>query len=435
MTHDAVTGLPNRNHLHDHIQKVIGSGSLEERSLALLVVNLERFKEINDTLGHHNGDLLLQKVGERLQGHLTEIELLGHLGRDEFAVLTQVTGKEETEETVRQIQETVKAPFVIEGLSLDVTTQIGIALFPDHGEDPNLLLQRADVAISLARKAGEGHAFYDPEGDPYTPRRLIMTSELRHAIENDQLTLHYQPKIDLKDHHISGVEALARWNHPKFGFIPPDQFIPLAEQTGLIGPLTLWVLNEALRQCSVWRKSGLTLAVSVNLSVRNLQDAHLPDHIGKFLEAWEVPVSMLEVEITESTIMANPMVAMDTLTRINEMGVRISIDDFGTGYSSLAYLKKFPATEIKIDKFFIQGVGESDLDSHIVQSTIDLGHNLGLVVVAEGIENELTYDHLTILGCDEVQGYYMSRPLPPADLMEWIMTRPANQGAKKVNKG
>jgi EAL domain-containing protein (putative c-di-GMP-specific phosphodiesterase class I) len=270
---------------------------------------------------------------------------------------------------------------------------------------------------------------YARERDEYSPDRLTMLTELRRAIDAGELVLHYQPKAELRSGEVSGVEALVRWSHPTRGLIPPDEFIPLAQKTGVIVPLTHFVLNEALRQCRTWQLEGLNLCVGVNLSARNLLDVNLPDTVGGLLAKWEVAPSLLELEITESTILADPIRAMHVLSRLGDMGVRLAIDDFGTGYSSLAYLKRLPVDELKIDKSFVQGMERDDNDAVIVRSTIDLGRNLGLRVVAEGVETDEAWRRLASLGCDVAQGYYLSRPVPAAELASWLR---ANRGRRAL---
>lgn len=424
MTHDTLTDLPNRTMLHDRLLQTILAGQRENKSFALLLMDLNGFKEINDTLGHHNGDMLLQQIRPRLESVLQKSDTLARMGGDEFAVLLPDMAIKDSASVACKILETLDQPFVIEGLSLQVSGSIGIACYPAHGEDPNLLIQRAEVAMYIAKNACDGYKIFEPGHDPYNTRRLAMISELRNAIDNNQLILYYQPKIDLKTGYVSGMEALVRWQHPRYDFMPPDQFIPLAEQTGLIKPLTIWVLNEALHQCRERCDAGIELGVAVNVSARNLQDTRLPDQISNLLETWRVPPHLLKLEITESTIMSNLQTSMEVLTRLSTMGINLSVDDFGTGHSSLAYLKKLPINEIKIDKSFIKGIGIDDNDTLIVQATIDLGHNLGLTVVAEGIENEETYHRLANLGCDVGQGYFISRPISATELERWLRESP-----------
>lgn len=424
MTHDALTDLPNHTLLHDRLQQTLLEEGRKSSPLSLLVLGLGNFKEINDSLGHHSGDILLKEIGERLRGISGEPDTVARIGSDEFAVLLPAAGAEGAILTAQKILKTIEQPFILEGLTLEVGARIGIALCPDHGEDPDLLIQRADVAQSLAKKDDKDYYIYDPEQDSYNPRRLMILSDLRHAIDNNQLILYYQPKIDLKNGFICGVESLVRWQHPKHGLIPPDQFIQLAEQTGLIKYITLWVVNEALRQCSLWRQDGLELKTAVNLSARNLQDMELPDQIADLLKKWAIPPDLLRLEITESTVMANQRLATEILMHLSDMGIRQAIDDFGTGHSSLAYIKNLPVNEIKIDKSFIKGMGLSKNDTLIVQAAIELGHHLGLTVVAEGVENKESYDLLAQLGCDEAQGYYMSPPIPNTKLMAWLSQSP-----------
>jgi len=313
---------------------------------------------------------------------------------------------------------------VLEGYSVTVGASIGITLFPEHGADATALLRRADVAMYAAKQAQSGYALYTAAQDQYSPSKLGLTGELRGAIEGDQLCLHYQPKVDLRTGQLDSVEALVRWQHPARGFLPPDQFIPLAEQTGLITPLTHWVLTTAVRQCRAWQNAGRPIRVAVNLSARLLHDERLVETITATLAVHGVQATWLEVEITESAVMADPGRALDTLERLHQMGVRLAIDDFGTGYSSLAYLKRLPVDEVKIDKSFVRDMPTNGDDATIARSIIDLGHNLGLLVVAEGVEDQATWDQLGAMGCDQVQGYYLSRPISAADLTAWVAARP-----------
>ncbi|MBI5756850.1 MAG: EAL domain-containing protein, partial [Nitrospirae bacterium] len=407
----------------DRLQGTILSKRCERKGCALLLMDLDNFKEINDTLGHHNGDILLQEIGLRLLNLFQNTDTVARMGGDEFAVLLDEVDMENAVSAAGRILQAIEPPFVIEGLTLQVDASIGIAFCPEHGEDTDLLIQRAEVAMYMAKKFVDGYRIFDPEHDPYNTRRLVIISDLRRAIDNNQLSLYYQPKIDLKTGDVTGVEALARWQHPAYGFIPPDQFIPLAEQSGLIKPLTLWVLNEALRECRARSDEGIKIGVAVNISARNLQDVQLPAQIAELLDSWKVSPDLLELEITESTIMLNPEVSMDTLKHLNAMGIRLSVDDFGTGHSSLAYLKRLPINEIKIDKSFIKDICKDSNDTLIVQATIDLGHNLGLTVVAEGVENQDVYDRLAGLGCDIVQGYFISPPIPAAEFKKWFKAR------------
>lgn len=422
--YDTLTDLPNRTLLHDRLQQAILSARREGRSLALLVMDLDRFKEINNLLGHHYGDLVLQLIGPRLREALRESDTVARLGGDEFAVLLLSIDLEGAVLTAQKILKQFAGPFVVECLSLEVETSIGLALFPEHGEDASTLLRRADMAMYAAKQVGSGYAVYSPQHEQQSSSHLILMGDLRHAIDRDELFLVYQPKIDLRSGCIVGVEALVRWRHPIRGIILPDQFISLSEQGGLIKPLTLWVLNRALQQCRRWREAGFRFSVAVNLSARSLQDPQLPEQVFKLLQSHDVEPDRLELEITESVIMTDPLRAMETLHHLSKMNIRLSIDDFGTGYSSLGYLRKLPVEEIKIDKSFVRDMADEEDDAMIVRSTIDLAHNLGLQVVAEGVESQGIWDRLTALGCDAAQGYLMSRPLSPGDLADWLNGSP-----------
>jgi diguanylate cyclase (GGDEF)-like protein len=422
--HDSLTDLPNRTLFHDRVHQALTSARREHVPVAVMIMDLDRFKEVNDTLGHASGDELLKQVGLRLSESLRESDTVARLGGDEFGVLLpKVVDAEAAVAVARKLRTTLEEPFTIHGLALQMEASVGIALYPDHGGDVQSLLQRADVAMYVAKEHPAGCEVYTRERDDYSPDRLTLLTELRRAIDRGELVLHYQPKADLRTGEIHGVEALVRWLHPERGMIPPDEFIPPAQKTGVIGPLTMFVLDEALRQCRTWSLQGLELCVAVNLSTRNLLDLHLPEAVGELLARWEIPARLLELEITESTILADPVRAMQILSRLDEMGIRLAIDDFGTGYSSLAYLKRLPVDELKIDKSFILGMDESENDEVIVRSTIDLGRNLGLRVVAEGVESAKAWSRLSQLGCNTAQGYYLSRPVPADELTQWLADR------------
>jgi diguanylate cyclase (GGDEF)-like protein len=419
--HDALTDLPNRTLFHDRVGQALSVARREHIPSAVMIMDLDRFKEVNDTLGHASGDELLKQTGVRLRAALRESDTVARLGGDEFGVLLpKVVDSAAAVAVARKLRNALEEPFTIHGLALQIEASVGIALYPEHGEDVHSLLQRADVAMYVAKEHPGGCEVYARERDDYSPDRLTLLTELRRAIDRGELVLHYQPKADLRTNEVHGVEALVRWSHPNRGLIRPDEFIPLAQKTGVIVPLTFFVLNEAVRQCRTWQLEGLDLHVSVNLSARNLLDVHLPDTVGELLARWEVSPSLLELEITESTILADPIRAMHVLSRLSGMGVRLAIDDFGTGYSSLAYLKRLPVDELKIDKSFVQGMEEDENDAVIVRSTIDLGRNLGLRVVAEGVETAEAWRQLAALGCDVAQGYYLSRPVPAAELAAWL---------------
>jgi len=419
--HDALTGLPNRTLLHDRTAQALRAADRELVPAALLLLDLDRFKEVNDTLGHHHGDLLLVQVGQRLRAALRGVDTVARLGGDEFAVLLPtVATAAGAVEVAKKLQASLSEPFAVEGLTLDIETSIGIAVYPDHAGDPDELLQRADIAMYAAKATHAGFVLFDAALDQHSPRRLALLGELRRAIEQQQLVLHYQPKVDAHTGRVLGVEALVRWQHPEHGLVQPDDFIPLAERTGLIAPLTHDVLDQALRQCQAWQQAGHELPVAVNVSARRLLDLAFPDEVAGLLARWQVPARLLVVEITESTIMADPQRALEVLGRLHELGVELAIDDFGTGYSSMAYLKTLPVHELKVDRSFVMQMTSSTRDAVIVRSTVDLGRNLGLRVVAEGVEDPATWDELDALGCDAIQGYHISRPVPPDDLITWL---------------
>lgn len=362
----------------------------------------------------------MQQVGARVRDMIRKTDVVARLGGDEFAVLLPGIGAEQGVERARKIMEILERPFVIEDIQLDIEASIGITLFPEHGKDADTLIRRADVAMYHAKDKGCGYFIYEHEADPYSMRRLALMGELRYAIAQNELTLHYQPKVDLTTGHTMGVEALLRWNHPQHGFIPPDEFVPLAERTGLIRPLTLWVLNAALRQSHIWRMMGIELVVAVNLSARNLQESKLSSQIVDLLDAWDVPPSSLIVEVTESALMDDHSNARKILSDIKGVGVDASLDDFGTGYSSLVSLNQLPIAEIKIDRSFVMDMNSNQQSAAIVRSTIDLGHNLNRLVTAEGVEDRKTLEILMTMGCDKAQGYFLSRPLPADELVDWL---------------
>jgi diguanylate cyclase (GGDEF)-like protein len=422
--HDALTGLPNRTLLRDRIQQAILTASREGGRAAILMMDLDRFKEVNDSLGHHAGDELLKELGDRLQKILRASDTVARLGGDEFGLLLpKHDGPADVIPALEKICEALEQPIVLQELPLAIEASIGVALYPDDGDDVDTLLQHADVAMYAAKEGNVPYAFYDPSASHYDPARLTIVSELRRAIDRHELVLHYQPKAMLESGEVSSVEALLRWNHPSRGLIMPDDFIPLAQQTGLIKPLTLYVVAEALKQCRLWQEEGLRLSIAVNLSMRNLLDLEFPAQVASLLEEWGVDHDLLEFEITESTMLADPVRTKLILDKLSAMGIRLAIDDFGTGYSSLAYLKRLPVDEIKIDRSFVMHMSDDADNATIVRSTIDLGRNLGLEVVAEGVETEEVWNTLSSLGCTIAQGYYLSRPVPPNELRDWLRDR------------
>jgi diguanylate cyclase (GGDEF)-like protein/PAS domain S-box-containing protein len=426
--HDTLTGLPNRSLFTDRLQHAISTATRDKSSFGLLVMDMDRFKEVNDSLGHHSGDMLLQQIASRLRGVLREFDTVARLGGDEFGVLPGGgAALEGTVLTAAKVLAALDLPFNLGEAKVDVGLSIGIAQFPEHGRDAETLLRRADVAMYVAKRNKFGYAVYSPEQDEHSASRLALMGEMRQAIKGRQLALHYQPKVDLRRGTVFGVEALVRWNHPERGHLSPDQFVPLAEQTDLMSSLARWVMEESLTQLKQWRQTGLDLTVAVNLSAANLHEASLPEDIAELLARHDLPASCLTVEITESAIMAAQ--ADKTVRRLSEMGVGVSIDDFGTGYSSLSYLKTLPVDEIKIDRSFVRDMAIDSDDAAIVQPTIDLGHNLHIKVVAEGVEDDATCKMLRMLGCDYAQGYFISPPLPAEQLQEWLRTSTWGQPA------
>lgn len=424
-THDALTGLPNRTLLHDRLQQGIGAARRSDEILAVLIMDLDHFKEINDTLGHCNGDLLLKQIAARLKDALRTPNTVARLGGDEFAfLLPKIHHADSAELAARTLLKALEPPCAVGGLNLEVRASVGIATFPEHGIDADTLLQRAEVAMYAAKHTKSGCARYSAQHDQYSPRRLLLMGELRQAIENGDLLLHYQPKVEMSSGELTEVEALVRWRHPQHGLMPPDEFIPLAERTGLIHPLTHWVLDEALRQCAHWARAGHDIGVCVNLSARVLLDPQIPDAFAGLLAAHRVGASHLVLEITESAIMSDRERALEILTRLHRLGVRLSIDDFGTGYSSLAYLKRLPVEELKVDQSFVTDMLEDENDAVIVRATIDLAHNLGLRVIAEGVRNRPLWERLRSLGCDAAQGEYIGNPRAAEELIAGLHAQP-----------
>ncbi|MEA2397336.1 MAG: hypothetical protein QOK25_892 [Thermoleophilaceae bacterium] len=420
---DGLTGLPNRTMFQSLIERAMAGVGRRKKMGAVMLMDLDRFKDVNDTLGHHNGDLLLQRIGSRLHSVLRDTETVARLGGDEFAILLpEVPDRQSIVPVVRRVLKVLEEPVVVGGLALQCEGSIGIAIFPEHGVTVESVMRAADVAMYMAKENRSGYEFYDARKHEHRhdAGRLALIGELRRAMDETELVLYYQPKIDLQTGLAQGVEALARWHHPERGLLSPDEFIPLAERSNLLRPMTLYLLDSALRQCNAWRTRGLEVSVAVNLSMQNLIDLRLPNDLARLLTSWRLPPGSLELEITESTIMSDHRRAMTILTRLNKMGVTLTVDDFGTGYSSLAYLQSLPVSSIKIDKSFVLKMGEDPGNATIVQSTIDLGHNLGLKVVAEGVEDVESFNKLGELGCDYAQGYFFSRPLSPEKATVWL---------------
>ncbi|MGC9665461.1 putative bifunctional diguanylate cyclase/phosphodiesterase [Planosporangium sp. 12N6] len=419
--HDALTGLPNRRHFQHRLDRTLAGGV----PAAVMLMDLDRFKEVNDSLGHDVGDALLREVGRRLRQLLTDDHLIARLGGDEFAVLLAGADPAHAVAIAEEMVQVIDAAIHVDHLVLHARASIGVALAPEHGDDARTLMRHADVAMYEAKESRSSVRVYDPRYDRNTPERLALLTDLRDAVQNRELTVVYQPKLDPATGRVAGAEALVRWHHATLGTVPPDRFIPLAEHAGLIRPLTLHVLEVALRGCAAWRRAGHDLHVAVNLSPNSLLDDNLPDIVARLLGQVGVPACALVLEITEVALMADPTGSVATLDRLHTLGVRLAIDDFGTGYSSLGRLRELPIHEVKIDKSFVQRIGVDPRDRAVVRSAVQLGHALGLQVVAEGVEDAATYDQLTAEGCNLVQGYLVSRPLPAEEFARWLSDRQA----------
>ena len=418
--HDPLTNMPNRKLFNNQLQHLITSSAHSRDSFILILSDLDRFKEINDTLGHHIGDVVLQKVGDRLRNVLRSHDMVARLGGDEFGILLASTSIEQAEVILKKVLEAFEEPFDIDNHQLDIALSMGIVEYPMHGGDVNVLMQRADVAMYNAKNNCSGFSTYESSEDSHAVSRLALAAELRQAINNNVLRLFYQPKINLETGQVFGAEALLRWEHPERGFISPGDFIPLAEHTGLIQPITTWVIDNASRQCSLWNDLGHKLRISINISTNCIHDGRLPAKLNEVILKNKLTPDQLTLELTENIFIKDPVRSKKILDNVSKMGVGISIDDFGTGYSSLAYLKQLPVNEIKIDRSFIMDMLENESDAVIVRATIDLAHNLGMKVVAEGVESKEIVQLLKILGCDEAQGYYLGRPMEVEDFITYL---------------
>jgi diguanylate cyclase (GGDEF)-like protein len=418
--YDRLTGLPNHASFEDHCRRALAQARSFDRLLAAFIVDLNRLRDINDAFGFHHGDLVLKEVSLRLSRVLSPGAFLARMRGDEFAILGNVGDTDGAEKFALQIVEVLDVPFGIGGILIDVNSTVGISMYPQHGQDCAQLMRRADVAMNDAKKSAQRYGFYRREQEEQRAQRLAMIGELRQAIAANQLTLYYQPKIDMRSGEICGVEALVRWNHPQRGILPPDEFVALAEHSGLIKPLTDWVIGSALRQSSIWRQHGLAVPIAVNLSANNLRDPKLIRKTEQVLREFGATTGWLEFEITEGAVMEDPTSALEILKRLREIGMTLFIDDFGTGYSSLGYLKKLPVHSVKIDKSFVIDMIDDQDSEAIVRTTINLGHELGLAVVAEGVETRTALDRLGGLGCDAAQGYFIGKPMPGPDLQDWI---------------
>ena len=426
--HDELTGLANRRKLMGELEDALGRARRADSRVALLCLDLDRFKDVNDALGHGHGDLLLRDVADTLVRALRHGDLLARLGGDEFALLARdVAGPGEALALADRVGAALHREFVLADVPVVVEASIGVALFPDHGRSAEELLRAADTAMYAAKEAGTRRELYVEERDRRGPDRIARLSELRRALSNGEIEVHYQPKVDLRTGAVTGTEALARWAHPVRGLLAPVEFLPLAEQTGLITSLTSHVLEQALSQCRDWADEGLDLTVAVNVSTRSLLDTAFPDEVEALLSRHGVERDRLQLEITERSLIGDLATAIDVITRLHELGVRLSVDDFGTGYSSLSRLLVLPLQELKIDRSFVMDIDTDGPGAAIVRSTIDMGHHLGLEVVAEGVETESTLVELRELGCDAVQGYHVLRPAPAAEVGLWLRERAAGR--------
>jgi diguanylate cyclase (GGDEF)-like protein/PAS domain S-box-containing protein len=420
--HDGLTGLPNRVLLANRIEHALAAAQRTGHSVGLMLLDLDRFKEVNDTLGHHVGDLLLIELAKRLKRPVRESDTVARLGGDEFAVLLpSIESHDHAMELAERLHAVFREPFTTDtGMTLDVGCSVGIAMCPQHADEPAKLMQCADVAMYAAKAGPQKIVFYDQSKDTNSVRQLTLSSELRQSIANGELTLEFQPQLDLRTRSIQSVEGLARWRHPRLGYVPPDEFIAHAEQAGMIQELTRWTFQAALEQLTKWKATQLEIMLCINLSAKSLQDKQMPDLLKEMLQSYNADPRQLTLEITESALVIDPEQARRNVDRLADLGVRLSIDDFGTGYSSLAYLQQLPLDELKIDKSFVFGMLESHNDGVIVRSTIDLAHNLGLRVVAEGVETLDHIDALARLNCDYAQGFFISPALPSDLLNQWL---------------
>ncbi|HET9516418.1 MAG TPA: EAL domain-containing protein [Actinoplanes sp.] len=421
-THDPLTGLGNRTMLADRLQAAISDSDSTDNPFCLLLIDLDRFKEVNDTLGHHCGDELLVTTARRLLSASRATDTVARLGGDEFAVvLPMVSSRERAVEVASRLLAAMREPVRLDGILVDIDASIGLSMYPGDGSTPAELLKHADVAMYVAKRSCGGVAEYDPGQDEHTPGKLRLQSDLREGIERGELVGHYQPKVDLHSGRTTGAEALVRWRHPEQGLLSPAAFIPAAEESGLIDLVTVNVLDQALRQVAVWSAAGHRLPVSVNVPARALADLTFPDTVVAALTRHGVAPELLILEITESSLIVDPQRAREVLDRLHAARVDISIDDFGTGYSSLAHLRDLPQQELKIDRSLVSTMCEQPRDEWIVRAVIDLAKGLQMRVVAEGVETEQAMSTLTARGCDEAQGFLISKPLPADEFTAWLV--------------
>ena len=421
---DQITGLPNRVMLQNRLGRALAESVRTERPLALLILALDRFREVTNTLGHHNGDLIVRELAGRLGDALGDVDRVARLRGDEFGVLLPDADAGFARQVGDRVLGSLERPFMVQKLPIEVSASVGMAVAPEHGTEAETLLRRADAAVQAARRLGGGASvLYSAECEPHDPSRLALLGELRRALEGNELQLHFQPKVDLKTRTVVGAEALLRWPHPKRGLVSPAEFIPLAEETGsgLIRPLTRWVLDRAVGEARGWERAGRCVPVSVNVSARSLHDGRIVDDVEEALLTHDLRADRLVVEVTESAMMTDAGRAAEVLSSLASRGVAVAIDDFGIGYTSLGLLKRLPVHELKIDRSFVIGMaGDEGADTAIVRSTVEIAHNLGLNVVAEGVEDQWTLDFLPTFGCDQAQGYHIARPMPAAAFGGWM---------------
>ena len=433
--HDTLTALPNRSAVGDILRARVISAENDQEKLIFCLVDINALKEVNDSLGHETGDILLRQVAERLQETVRTSDQIGRFGGNKFAIILNHSQAGAVESICNKLLANFESIFEINEHSIYVRVIIGVAVYPDHAGNVQALIQHAETALHKAKGMALDFAIYDAKSDISSTERLSLTHDLRNAIHNDELELYYQPQLDVRSGVISSVEALARWLHPKHGFIPPDTFIDIAERTGLITPLTDWVLRTAVEQCARWNNMGKSINISINLSTRNLHDETLGEQIANLIGYWGVTPDQLCLEITETAMMQDPEHAKKLLQNLDSLGFRISIDDFGTGYSSLGYLKQLPLDELKIDKSFVLNMSHDENDASIVRATVGLAHDLGLEVVAEGVEDQGAQNELYRLGCEYIQGYHIGRPMPEQDLTLMLMANQASNDEPQLGNG
>ncbi len=429
---DALTGLPTKLLFADRLDQAIASGGRAGTPVAVLVLDLDNFGHVNATLGHSIGDMLLREVAARLRSVVRRAaDSVARLGGDEFGLLMSNCRLSDAQRVAEAVVRALEVKMTLDGHVVDVRASIGVAVCPDHGHDPGKLLLRAEVAMRAAKQDKLRIVTWDDRYEENGEKRLALMSDLRKAVDNEELALIYQPRVALGECGEHYVEALVRWQHPTRGLVPPSEFVPLAEQTGYIRTITQWVLGRAIAQCADWRNRGLPMNISINISSRDLVDADLPVHLAQLFEKEGCAAQWITLEVTESAIVGEPGHALKNLERLHELGCKLALDDYGTSYSTLAYLRRLPLDELKVDKSFTMGMTTDASDALIVRSTIELAHKLGLTVVAGGVEDEATLNELRALGCDAVQGFLVSRPLTADDVASWVRESPWARPARE----